>query len=103
MQVLPARVLACCMQRTSRCVLVLAAAELTQHAGLPGAQKYKNNGKLGRELGASVSPNRTLLESLQYKTPKQTYETGQHRCAAGGAAAAALALGACAWARCQWA
>lgn len=43
-------------------------------------QKYKHSGKLGRELGASQEPNRTLLEVQQYKTQKQTYEQGNMRC-----------------------
>jgi hypothetical protein len=42
-------------------------------------QKFKRTGKLGKELGAYVGPNRVLLESLQYRTAKQTFEQGAHR------------------------
>lgn len=42
-------------------------------------QKFRHTGKLGRELGASISPNRTLLEAQQYNTTKQTYEAGKQK------------------------
>jgi len=42
-------------------------------------EKYKNSGRLGKELGASLSPNRTLLESWTYRTPKQPYQAGTQR------------------------
>lgn len=48
-------------------------------AQLLRAQRYKKSGRLGKELGASLSPSRTLLESWQHRTPKLPYEAGTQR------------------------
>ncbi|GIL73035.1 hypothetical protein Vretimale_4669 [Volvox reticuliferus] len=41
--------------------------------------KYQHTGSLGRTLGASVSPSRTLLEAQKHNTSKDKYDTSAHR------------------------
>lgn len=41
-------------------------------------QKFQHTGRLGKELGASVTPNSLFLEAQKFNTKKEKYTAGVH-------------------------